>query len=127
MIQDQQPGRKGGAGHGRRASLLFFAAVLAVAVALLLASRLSRKTPGAVALLQYGDPQQELRIPLDTDKIYDVDTGDYTIHLQVADGTIAFIDSPCPDHVCESFGKLKNAGDWAACLPAKAMLTIPDE
>jgi len=34
------------------------------------------------------------------------------------------VDSPCPDHLCENFGWLSRAGDWAACLPAKASLTL---
>ena len=55
---------------------------------------------------------------------YDIDTGLYTIHLRVENGGIAFVDSPCPDHLCEGFGTLKNEGDWAACMPAKASVTI---
>ncbi|MDD6391838.1 MAG: NusG domain II-containing protein [Gemmiger formicilis] len=39
-------------------------------------------------------------------------------------GGIACVDSPCPDHTCERFGVLKIEGDWAACMPAKASLTI---
>ena len=45
----------------------------------------------------------------------------------VEDGGIAFIDSPCPDHLCEGFGVLRNTGDWAACLPARASVTILEE
>ena len=48
----------------------------------------------------------------------------YTIHLEVKDGAIAFVDSPCPDHLCENYGWLSREGDWAACLPARASLTI---
>ena len=58
------------------------------------------------------------------DADYDIDTGRYTIHLHVENGGIAFVDSPCPDHLCEGFGVLKNEGDWAACMPAKASVTI---
>lgn len=81
---------------------------------------------GAVAVLRYGDPQTEQRIDLKQDARYDIDTGTYTIHLQVAGGGIAFVDSPCPDHNCEGFGTLREVGDWAACLPAKASLTIEE-
>ena len=28
------------------------------------------------------------------------------------------------NHLCEGFGTLKNEGDWAACMPARASLTI---
>ena len=72
----------------------------------------------------YGTPQTEQRIDLRRDADYDIDTGRYTIHLHVENGGIAFVDSPCPDHLCEGFGVLKNEGDWAACMPAKASLTI---
>ena len=61
---------------------------------------------------------------LDRDATYDIVSGDYTIHLQVQNGAIRFVDSPCPDHLCENFGWLSRAGDWAACLPAKASLTL---
>ena len=77
-----------------------------------------------LAVLTYGDPQTTLTFALSKDGVYDVDTGEYTIHLRVEDGAIAFVDSPCPDHLCEGFGRLKAQGDWAACMPARASLTI---
>ena len=40
------------------------------------------------------------------------------------DGGIRFVESPCPDHTCESFGVLTKQGDWAACLPARASVTV---
>ena len=79
---------------------------------------------GKTAVLRYGDPQVEQRIDLRKNADYDIDTGLYTIHLHVENGGIAFVNSPCPDHTCEGFGVLKNQGDWAACMPAKASLTI---
>ncbi len=59
-----------------------------------------------------------------TDHRYDIDTGYYTIHLVVENGGIRFVESPCPDHTCESFGVLTKQGDWAACLPARASVTV---
>jgi hypothetical protein len=106
---------------------LVIAAILALAAGFWFSSNGGAKPIGTTALLTYGDSSETLRIPLDTDKTYDVDTGYYTIHLQVKDGRIAFVDSPCPDHTCESFGWLNREGQWAACLPAKAMLTIETE
>ena len=49
---------------------------------------------------------------------------DFNVPLQ--NGAIAFVESPCPDHLCEGFGWLSRAGDWAACLPAEASVTIED-
>ena len=93
--------------------LLFTLAVLAAAAG-----------TGNVAVVRYGDPQVEQRIDLSQNADYDIDTGTYTVHLHVENGGIAFVNSPCPDHTCEGFGVLKNQGDWAACMPAKASLTI---
>nr|WP_317402287.1 NusG domain II-containing protein [uncultured Gemmiger sp.] len=109
-------------------NLIFLLVVLAVIGGLLIWRHTALHTGGAgtEAVLQYGDPTQEMRIPLDKDAVYDVDTGFYTIHLQVKDGGIAFIDSPCPDHLCEGFGTLRKVGDWAACMPARASLSIVD-
>lgn len=107
-----------------RWELLFTAGVLVLAALLYLVTHPG--TRGTVAVLRYGTPQQEQTIGLGTDARYDIDTGIYTIHLEVRDGGIAFVDSPCPDHTCEGFGVLRNVGDWAACLPAQASLTIEE-
>lgn len=104
-------------------NLIFAVLVLALAGGLFLWQQ-SRAGVGVTALLEYGDNGETLSIPLDKPCRYDVDTGVLTIHLEVADGAVRFVESPCPDHVCEGFGWLRQEGDWAACLPAKAMLTV---
>ena len=104
---------------------LLFVAVILAAAALIFAFT-HQKGQGSVALLQYGDAAETQYIDLNIDAVYDIDTGKYTIHLQVQDGGIRFIDSPCPDHLCEHFGTLREVGDWAACMPAKASVTVVD-
>lgn len=44
--------------------------------------------------------------------------------LWVEKGCISFIQAECSDKLCVSSGKLKHRGDTAACLPAKAVVTI---
>lgn len=108
-----------------RQNLVFLLCVLAVLAALFAWRRAAAggtRAAGTAALLQYGETEQY--IPLDSDAVYDIDTGAYIIHLRVQDGGIAFVDSPCPDHLCEGFGVLRRTGDWAACLPARASVTI---
>ncbi|MDD4849358.1 MAG: NusG domain II-containing protein [Gemmiger sp.] len=110
---------------GRRAGMLFTLAVLAVAGGLFwLAGR--GKAPGGVAVIRYGQPAQTLRVPLNQEERYTLTSNGYTIHLEVKAGAIAFVDSPCPDHTCETFGWLHATGDWAACLPARATVTIEE-
>ena len=47
----------------------------------------------------------------------------YTVHIEVKDGRARFIESPCPDHICEGFGWLSAEDQTATCLPARAVLT----
>jgi len=44
--------------------------------------------------------------------------------LLVEKGCISFIEADCADKLCVSTGKLRHRGDTAACLPAKAVVTI---
>ena len=48
----------------------------------------------------------------------------YFENIEVKDGAARFIDSPCPDHICESFGWISQEDQTATCLPARAVLTI---
>ena len=76
------------------------------------------------AELIYGDANTVQKISLDKDAVYDIDTGYLTVHIEVKDGAARFIDSPCPDHICESFGWISQEDQTATCLPARAVLTI---
>ena len=66
------------------------------------------------------------RAALDEDHDYLYDVGDYVVHLQVKDGAIAFLDSQCPDHICEQFGWLDKDGAWAACVPAGVYVVVQE-
>ena len=112
-----------------RQNLIFAAVLLALAAALLLwrAFRNGRNQARGAALyaeLIYGDNSTVQAIALDKDATYDVDTGYYTIHLKVKDGAICFVDSPCPDHVCEHYGWISQEDQSATCMPALATVII---
>lgn len=80
------------------------------------------------AELYYGETGTTMPIDLNEDGRYDIDTGKYVIHLQVRDHAIRFVDSPCPDHICESYGWLSMEDQMATCMPAYSVLTIvPNE
>ena len=74
-----------------------------------------------------GEDVENILLKLIQNADYDIDTGTYTVHLHVENGGIAFVNSPCPDHLCEGFGILQNAGDWAACMPARTSITIEEK
>ena len=105
----------------RRGTLVFVGVVVLLAALLYF---FTRGGTGRTALIQYGDPQKTMEVSLDKDADYDLDSNGYTVHLQVRDGTIAFVDSPCPDHLFEGFGRLSREGDWAACMPAQVSVTV---
>ena len=100
-------------------NLIFALVVLAVAAALYFGWRAARgsKGTGLEAVVDFGSGASET-LSLDEDHDYLYDVGDYVVHLQVKDGAIAFLDSQCPDHICEQFGWLDKDGAWAACVPA---------
>ena len=107
-------------------NLIFTAAVLLAAAALgcyYLVRQADR--PDKVAHLVYGTLERaQTDSDLREDADYSFQSNGYEIHLQVRDGAIAFVDSPCPDHVCEGYGWLTLEDQTATCLPARAVLTI---
>ena len=104
---------------------LFALLVLGAAAVLLLVLGTRQKGSGTrlEAVVDFGDGITET-LPLDTDHDYLYDVGNYVVHLQVKDGAIAFLDSQCPDHVCEQFGWLDKDGAWAACVPAGVYVVV---
>jgi hypothetical protein len=86
---------------------------------------LNRKQ-GGVAILKYNETQS-MEIDLSKDQKIDMQSNGINIHLDVKDDSIAFVHSECPDHICERFGYIKNVGESAICLPAKASVTIIKE
>ena len=105
-------------------NVIFVVVVLAIAAALLVARNLRSTSAARRAELIYGDDNTTMNLPLDVNDTYDVDTGYYTVHIEIKDGAARFVDSPCPDHICESFGWLSHEDQTATCLPARAVLTI---
>jgi hypothetical protein len=121
--------------HALIQNLIFTAVILAAAGGLLLWRSLSVSGGAAsgsagssaaalMAELVYGDDGTVLDMPLDTAKTYDVDTGYYTVHIEVRDGAARFVDSPCPDHICENYGWISLEDQQAICMPAHAVLSI---
>lgn len=44
--------------------------------------------------------------------------------LEVKDGAVRFVDSVCPDHICENTGWLRLEGEAAVCAPAGVAVTV---
>ncbi len=73
---------------------------------------------------------QELdRIPMvpgqARDFVYDAHPG-VRFH-RYEDGSLAFVESDCPDKLCIHMGKVRRPGQFAACLPNEMLLTVVAE
>ena len=81
------------------------------------------KKPSARAVLKY-NKTESMEINLSKNQRIDLKSNGINIHISVKDGAVAFVDSECPDHICERYGYIKNVGESAICLPAQASLTV---
>ncbi|MEG1445840.1 MAG: NusG domain II-containing protein [Ruthenibacterium sp.] len=106
-------------------NILFAAAVLALAVALLL-WQMANRTKGNTALVSIVDAKT-ITLSLSEDKIYTLDTADgakIPVTLEVKDGKIRFVQSVCHDHICENQGWLAHENEQAICLPAGVVVSV---
>ena len=88
---------------------------------------LTQSAPGQKAIIQY-DGKTVKTVALTKDQEFSLDE-DPTVHFQVKDGAIAFVNASCPDKICQNTGFLSKAGQTAACLPKKVLLKVagPDK
>lgn len=61
------------------------------------------------------------------EKTFSIPQDENVIFHLYQDGSIAFAESDCPDKVCIHAGKLKTAGQFAACLPNGIVVKIVPE
>jgi hypothetical protein len=50
-----------------------------------------------------------------------------TSKIAIEDRSVAFLDSPCPHHLCVRKGRVSRAGEWIACLPNGVVAKIHGE
>lgn len=48
----------------------------------------------------------------------------FSLTVDISNGCVSVIDSSCPDHLCETAGKIKNAGESIICLPAEITVSL---
>lgn len=70
-----------------------------------------------------GKVEKEIDLTLQENCIITLKT-DPIVTLEVKDHKIRFVNSACPDGTCEKMGFLSTAGQTAACIPAKVIVTI---
>lgn len=112
-----------------RAEVLVVAVLLLGALLWLVLSRLpGAGAGGATARVSItrggnGESAESFTISLAEDRLLQVE-GDLPVTLEVKDGAIRFVDSHCPDHLCEDFGWIRREGEWALCAPAGVLVSV---
>lgn len=48
----------------------------------------------------------------------------FSLTVDISDGCVSVRDSSCPDHLCETAGKIRNAGESIICLPAEISVSL---
>ncbi len=108
----------------KKRDLLFIGALLAVALAFFAYTKLFQK-PGLVAeVLIVGKPTRY--ISLKEDKTHHID-GKLPVTLEVKGGAIRFVNSVCPDHICEGYQFISRVGEQAICMPAGVSVSIVEK
>lgn len=98
--------------------ILLAAAVCALAVAKL------RPSQGKTAVISVGS-KEYMRIELDSgDREIVLENG---VKILLRDGKIGFAESNCHDKICVKTGMLSQAGDVAACVPNRTVITVVGE
>ena len=82
---------------------------------------------GKYAMVAIDNTATRYEISLEEEKIHTITEGNFVVTLEVKDGAIRFINSLCPDHLCEGFGFVSQEDDFAVCMPAGVAVLITDE
>ncbi len=97
---------------------------LIVVIAVTMAFRYLTAKKGKIAMVQFDNVDYYYEISLEKDDTYTITEGNFVVTLDVKDGRIRFINSVCPDHLCEGFGYISNEDESAICMPAGVAVLI---
>lgn len=75
----------------------------------------------------YSELVKTVELSTGEDMTFSVPQDENVVFHLYKDGTIAFVESDCPDKVCIHAGKLKTAGQFAACLPNGIVMKLVPE
>lgn len=102
-------------------NFLFAAVIILLAVVISLFT--ARGEAGARAKIEISGGETQY-LSLAKDGVYAIEGAALPVTLEVKDGKVRFIDSQCPDHICEGFGWVSTEYDTAVCMPAGVVLSV---
>ena len=96
-----------------------------LAVALTVMAAISAYGGSAVAShvrVETKDGTHVYDLSLDLTLAFDGPLGDTVV--EISDGQVRVISSPCREQICVNSGVLATGGDWTACLPNRVFLEV---
>lgn len=103
-----------------KSDIIVISALLVFALLFLLFFELTKKEGAFVEVTKNNEVIG--KYSLSEDGIYSLNGG--TNELSIKDGMAFMSYSNCPDHTCESTGKLKHVGQVVICLPNDITITV---
>ena len=108
--------------------MIIILAVLAVCIAGLLIYRHTSADAGAKAeIYYYSTLVMTVNLDGHIDKTFSIPQNEQVVFHLYDDGSIAFVQSDCPDKICIHTGRISRVGQSAACLPNGIILKIVPE
>lgn len=112
----------------RKKEMIIILAVLAVCIAGLLIYRHTSADAGAKAeIYYYSTLVMTVNLDGHIDKTFSIPQNEQVVFHLYDDGSIAFVQSDCPDKICIHTGRISRVGQSAACLPNGIILKIVPE
>ena len=105
----------------------FLTGGLIIFIIFMLGWRFMNREEGDVAMVAIDNTEKRYEISLEEDGPHTITEGNFPVYLEVKDGRIRFINSQCPDHICEGYGFIKHEDESAICMPAGVAVLITDE
>jgi hypothetical protein len=65
--------------------------------------------------------------PLDDARHFEIEGPLGTTRMEIADGAVRVLSSPCPQKICIGLGDARRAGDLLACVPNRIVVRIEGE
>lgn len=110
----------------KRGDFLLIAVMIFLSLAFLIPKTLSEPEDAKLTAVVMVDGEAVKRISfseMNNELTYRVPC-EKEVWLTVSPDAVWFSESDCPDHTCIRTGKLKRAGDTAACIPNRVIVVI---
>lgn len=112
----------------KKTDIIIIIAILAISAAVWVIYHFLFADQGVKAEIYYdSELVKTVDLKEEIEKTFSIPQDEKVLFHLYEDGTIAFIESDCPDKVCIHAGRLGTAGQFAACLPNGIVMKIVPE